>query len=108
MRGAPTSKAKTGGGKRAPASGGACENTPAAFDPNELLPRTDISGGISSRLLSELGGAQWKERSRAVDEVEGLVSSAGGRIQPNVGELLSALKVQAFTSSDHHQLQWLR
>lgn len=97
MRGAPAAKSKAGTGRRgAAAAASSSENAPAAavLDPDELLPRADISGSISGRLLTELGSAQWKDRSRAVDEVEGLVSGAGGRIQPNVGELLSALKVK--------------
>ena len=95
MRGAPAAKSKAGTGRRG-AAASSSENTPAAaaaLDPDELLPRADLSGSISGRLLTELGSAQWKDRSRAVDEVEGLVTGAGGRIQPNVGELLSALKV---------------
>ena len=96
MRGAPAAKPRAGAGKHA-AAAASSENSPAAaaFDPDELLPRADISASISGRLLTELGSAQWKERNRAVDEVEGIISGAGGRIQPNVGELLSALKVGA-------------
>lgn len=69
----------------------------AAFDPDALLPRTDISSQISSKLIANLGSANWKERNAALDEVEEIVKSAGGRIQPTVGDLMPALKVNAST-----------
>ena len=79
-------------------SGSAAEEDdepPAAFDPDALLPRIDISNQISSKLIANLGSANWKERNAALDEVEEIVKSAGGRIQPTVGDLMPALKVNA-------------
>lgn len=73
------------------------DEPPAAFDPDALLPRTDISSQISSKLIANLGSANWKERNAALDEVEEIVKSAGGRIQPTVGDLMPALKVNAST-----------
>lgn len=72
-----------GGGAAGPAS-------PSAAD--DLLPREDISASITPALLSNLGSANWKERKAGMDEVEGLVAAAGGRIQPHVGDLFGALK----------------
>lgn len=71
------------------------DEPPAAFDPDALLPRTDISSQISSKLIANLGSANWKERNTVLDEVEEIIKSAGGRIQPTVGDLMPALKVNA-------------
>lgn len=38
---------------------------------------------------------QWKERNAAVSSVEAVLAGAGGRIEPTVNDLLSALKVRA-------------
>lgn len=35
-------------------------------------------------LLDALGSANWKDRKQALDDIEGLLTSAGGRIQPQV------------------------
>ena len=71
------------------------DEPPPAFEPDALLPRTDISNQISSKLVANLGSANWKERNAALDEVEEVIKSAGGRIQPTVGDLMPALKVNA-------------
>ena len=63
------------------------------FDPDVLLPRTDISSQITSKLISDIGSANWKERNAALDDVESIIKSAGSRIQPSIGDLMSALKV---------------
>ena len=68
------------------------DEPPAAFDPDALLPRTDISSQITSKLVANLS-ANWKERNAALDEVDEIIKSAGGRIQPTVGDLMPALKV---------------
>ena len=77
----------------------AAEDIPAAFDPDELLPRTDISGHITSKLVTSLGSANWKERNAAVEEFEEILKAAGSRIQPNVGDLMPALKVSLGNST---------
>lgn len=66
----------------------------AAFDPDALLPRTDISSQITSKLVANIGSSNWKERNAALEEVEEIVKAAGGRIQPSVGDLMPALKVR--------------
>ena len=96
----PTRKVRKAGQAGKPAGG---YNGPAAdedddapaFDPDALLPRTDISSQISSKLIANLGSSNWKERNAALDEVEDIVKAAGGRIQPTVGDLMPALKVLA-------------
>lgn len=63
-----------------------------ALNPDDLLPRTDISGSITPALLSMISSSNWKERNAGVDQVIQLLAEAAGRIQPNVGGLFSALK----------------
>ncbi len=81
---APKAAGGAAKGGRGGGGGGAATST-GAFDSDDLLPREDISGAITSKLVAELGSANWKERKAAMDEVEGLLAAAGGRIQPNVG-----------------------
>lgn len=79
--GAP--KAAAGGSRKGKgASAASAAEEPPSMD--DLLPRADISGQITGELVSMLGSANWKERKAALDEVEGILSSAGGRIQPCV------------------------
>ena len=100
-RGGRGQKQKTGSTAAAgPAE--AAEDAPAAFDPDELLPRTDISGHITGKMVASLGSANWKERNAAVEEVEEVLKAAGGRIQPSLGDLMPALKVR--TGSQHPPL----
>jgi hypothetical protein len=51
---------------------------------DDLLPRADISGQITGELVGKLTSANWKERKEGLDEVEGILAAAGGRIQPCV------------------------
>lgn len=83
----------------------------AAFDPDALLPRTDISTQLSSKLVANIGSSNWKERNAALEEVEEIMKSAGGRIQPSVGDLMPALKVWLYTRAmlkKKEQLQTIR
>uniref|UniRef100_A0A061RZH6 Cytoskeleton-associated protein 5 n=1 Tax=Tetraselmis sp. GSL018 TaxID=582737 RepID=A0A061RZH6_9CHLO len=68
---------------------------------DDMLPRTDISGQITGRLLKELASGAWKERQAAIEQVNQVVAGAGGRIGPNVGDLLPALK-QRLTDSNRN------
>ncbi len=43
-----------------------------------------------------LTSSNWKERNAGVLEVESILKEASNRIQPNVGELLSAMKVGGY------------
>lgn len=97
----PTRTVKTAKPKAAPARGStsgtsAAEqaDTQAVFDPDALLPRTDISPLLGSKVIASLGSANWKERNSTMEDIENIIRSAV-RIQPTVGELVSALKVRA-------------
>lgn len=57
----------------------------------DLLPRADISGQITGELIGKLGSSVWKERKEGLDEVEGLLAAAGGRIQPCVSGTYATL-----------------
>lgn len=59
---------------------------------DDLLPRTDISPQITSRLMTNMGSANWKEREKAIADVEEIVKAAAGRILPTVGDLFAGLK----------------
>lgn len=83
---------KPAGGYNGPAADDH-EEPAAPLDPDALLPRTDISSQITSKLVANIGSANWKERNAALDEVEEIIKAAGGRIQPTVGDLMPALKV---------------
>ena len=37
--------------------------------------------------------AKWNERSAALEEVSSILRGAGGHVQPNIGNLISLLKV---------------
>ena len=41
------------------------------FNPEDLLPRADISGSITPALLGMIASANWKERNAGVDQVGG-------------------------------------
>ncbi|XP_040836133.1 cytoskeleton-associated protein 5 isoform X2 [Ochotona curzoniae] len=57
----------------------------------DLLPRTEISDKITSELVSKIGDKNWKVRKEGLDEVAGIINEAKF-IQPNIGELPTALK----------------
>lgn len=57
----------------------------------DLLPRTEISDKITSELVSKIGDKNWKIRKEGLDEVAAIINEAKF-IQPNIGELPSALK----------------
>ncbi len=53
---------------------------------------------IPCRIISAIDSAVWKERNAAVSEVEEILVAAGNRIQPNLGDLIPALKVTLHSS----------
>ncbi|XP_057636827.1 cytoskeleton-associated protein 5 [Chionomys nivalis] len=57
----------------------------------DLLPRVEISDKITSELVSKIGDKNWKIRKEGLDEVAGIINEAKF-IQPNIGELPTALK----------------
>ncbi|KAG1675584.1 hypothetical protein FOA52_014172 [Chlamydomonas sp. UWO 241] len=94
--------AVSGGGNAAGASaGGACD---------DLLPREDISGGLNDNVMSLLVSSAWKERKMGMDEVERLLTAAGGRIQPSdrVRDLVPALKQRMADSNKNLIVQALQ
>ncbi|PRW20522.1 microtubule associated isoform A [Chlorella sorokiniana] len=94
--GAAAAAAGAGGGAAAAVAAAGEEHEEeeegGGLNPDDLLPRTDISGGITPALLSMISSSNWKERNAGVDQVIQLLAEAAGRIQPNVGELFPALK----------------
>ncbi|KXZ46795.1 TOG1 protein [Gonium pectorale] len=91
-RAAPPARAGAGGGKGAGkggagggGGGGAASSSAAGgFDADDLLPRTDISGLITSELVTQLSNSNWKERKAGLDAIETILTQAGNRIQPQV------------------------
>lgn len=65
-------------------NGGGNGSVAAVFDADDLLPRADISGDINADLLGRLANTNWKDRKAALDDVDRLVTSAGGRVAPQV------------------------
>ena len=63
-----------------------------AFNPDDILPRKDISQPVNDRIVPRLNDANWKERKAAMDDIEQLLVESGNRIQPTVGDLFPALK----------------
>ncbi|XP_075858079.1 cytoskeleton-associated protein 5 isoform X3 [Microcebus murinus] len=63
----------------------------AGNDVVDLLPRTEISDKITSELVSKIADKNWKIRKEGLDEVAGIINEAKF-IQPNIGELPTALK----------------
>lgn len=89
---APTrgiSKHSSGGSEDAEEGDDADEE--GVHDAVDLLPRTDISEKITSEMVSKIGDKNWKIRKEGLDEVVTLLNEAKF-IQPNIGELLGALK----------------
>uniref|UniRef100_A0A8C5MTL3 Cytoskeleton associated protein 5 n=1 Tax=Leptobrachium leishanense TaxID=445787 RepID=A0A8C5MTL3_9ANUR len=60
-------------------------------DVMDLLPRIDIGDKITYDLVSKIGDKNWKIRKEGLDDVATIMNEAKF-IQPNIGELPSALK----------------
>eukprot|EP01119_Soliformovum_irregulare_P020081 TRINITY_DN6464_c0_g2_i3.p1 TRINITY_DN6464_c0_g2~~TRINITY_DN6464_c0_g2_i3.p1 ORF type:complete len:1712 (-),score=696.34 TRINITY_DN6464_c0_g2_i3:1217-6352(-) len=56
------------------------------------LPREDISGSISSKLVAMLADNNWKTRKEGLDEIDSILVGANKRIESNLGGLPAALK----------------
>ena len=61
-------------------------------DLDDLLPRTDVSPQLGSKVIASLASTNWKERNHTMEDIENIIRSAV-RIQPNVGDLIPGLKV---------------
>lgn len=60
-------------------------------DGADLLPRVEVSDKVTSELVSKIGDKNWKIRKEGLDEVAAIINEAKF-IQPNIGELPTALK----------------
>ena len=64
-----------------------------AAEPESLLPRVDLGPQLGEAFAKQMDSVNWKERNAAMESVEEMIRGAGGRITPNVGELVQCLKV---------------
>lgn len=86
---AAKAKPQAGSGKTAAKlENGGNSGTP---DLDDLLPRTDISGQLGSKVMASLASSNWKERNHTMEDIENIIKTAV-RIQPNVGDLVPGLK----------------
>jgi cytoskeleton-associated protein 5 len=76
------STARPAGKGGAKSKGAGISEEPVSMD--DLLPRADISGQITSSYVANLTSTNWKERKAALDELEQILAGAGNRIQPAV------------------------
>ena len=67
------------------------ESGPAAINVDALVPRVDISGQVTDKLLKKLNDDNWKERKEAMDELEAAIKQANSRIQPKDGGALEVI-----------------
>ena len=67
------------------------DSGPAAINVDALVPRVDISGQVSDKLLKKLNDDNWKERKEAMDELEALIKQANCRILPKDGGALEVI-----------------
>ncbi|XP_075242780.1 cytoskeleton-associated protein 5-like [Convolutriloba macropyga] len=59
-------------------------------EPEDLMPRSDISAKVSEELLEKLADSKWKIREEGLQNVQALIKEAAF-ITPNLGELPAAL-----------------
>ena len=55
------------------------------------LPRADISGKITEKMIKEMGDPSWKVRAAALDAVNEILDESAKRIGPNTGDLMPSL-----------------
>eukprot|EP00210_Caulerpa_lentillifera_P009280 g8845.t1 len=67
------------------------DSTPV-FNPDDVLPRMDISEAINTKIAAQLNDGNWKVRKEGLEGIEQLLEESGNRIQPNVGDLFVALR----------------
>eukprot|EP00698_Gefionella_okellyi_P019767 TRINITY_DN610_c0_g1_i1.p1 TRINITY_DN610_c0_g1~~TRINITY_DN610_c0_g1_i1.p1 ORF type:complete len:1892 (+),score=578.12 TRINITY_DN610_c0_g1_i1:41-5716(+) len=79
------------------------DDTPEAAEAGDEepleAPRADISGQITNELMKDLGDANWKLRSGALDKLKEILAAANNRIQPKIGELMPGLKARMSDSN---------
>ena len=60
---------------------------------DDIIPRTDISKKLTSKLLEQFKHKDWKIRKKAGDDVEAILKEAKNRIEPNgLNELMDNMK----------------
>lgn len=59
---------------------------------------------LGEPFMHKLNSDNWKERNAAMEAVDQMIRSVGGRILPTVGDLMLGLKVTAALSG----FQWSR
>ena len=64
---------------------------PTLINVDALVPRVDISGQVSDKLLKKLNDDNWKERKEAMDELEAALRLANHRILPKDGGALEVI-----------------
>lgn len=73
-------------------------NEAPVFNPQDLLPRVDISGQITEALINELSDKNWKVRNEALQKVENILKEAK-LIHPSIGDLPQALAQRLLDSN---------
>ncbi|KAG2387852.1 hypothetical protein C9374_001446 [Naegleria lovaniensis] len=68
------------------------QSTSCALSFQDLLPRTDISGKLTSKLFKDMEDKAWKVRLEALEEVKNIIVEANKRITPNINNLIQSLK----------------
>ncbi|KAL0246500.1 hypothetical protein GEMRC1_007712 [Eukaryota sp. GEM-RC1] len=63
--------------------------------PTLEIPRSDVSGQFTSKLMSNLNSRNWKERLKAVGHIDEIIASANDCIDPSLGpDLPNALRLR--------------
>eukprot|EP00798_Chlamydomonas_sp_ICE-L_P001437 gene1437-32811_t len=100
--------AASGGAKGASNSGAfqAATEDDSAGDGSDMFPRQDISASITSAVTTNMGSSNWKERKAAMDDVEAVLTAAGGRILPQgTADLFASLKPRLADSNKNLAVQ---
>eukprot|EP01083_Nonionella_stella_P033341 91264_1 len=85
------------------------EDAPKQMDLDELVPKTDISASITSKMMDNLCDEKdWKSRKKALSEIASVLNNAGSRIAPDLGDLPSNLRARLSDSNSLLVKQALR
>ncbi|GAB5363560.1 hypothetical protein AAMO2058_000894000 [Amorphochlora amoebiformis] len=61
---------------------------------DDIVPRVDISSQVNDKILGNMNDKKWQSRKQAMEDIEGIVRSANGRIKGKDGGAFSALKLR--------------
>ena len=70
--------------------GGALGQPAEEEEPEDLMPRTDISSKVTEELLAKLADSKWKIREEGLQEVQTIIKQAAF-VTPTLGDLPAAL-----------------